>query len=277
MKELTKLRAPLLSKTKAEEMLLLLSGIPPNSSSSSSTQVGEYYRLSFGDDYNDEEGGRRNSNAPPLARDYLGETELGYAATTTTSEVGSKLGHGKYNYYYTTQSDWSDIAKGEDVLPTWCQQDPLVLSDGVSSSSADQCSLLGAECSLVVGAGGFQPPFGTVAQVPGVHEEEEDWCFIMANNSSGRGSNVKSPPPPQFRPPPPSFSPPPAASSTTAAAAAATAAVAATAAAPAAVVASSPLAQRRFSGNSNASGGGGGNVNKRPVERMEEDKITRYE
>ncbi len=85
-------------------------------------------------------------------------------------------------------------------------------------------------------------------------------CYKMASSNSSGFNKVKSPPP-AFRPPPP-FSPPPAAPSPVAGAAAA----------------SSPLAQRKLSAalNSSSNSGSSSNSNKRPVERLEGDKITRF-
>ena len=98
------------------------------------------------------------------------------------------------------------------------------------------------------------------AETPAVRGD----CYKMASSNSNSGggfSKVKSPPP-AFRPPPP-FSPPPAAPSPVAGAAAA----------------SSPLAQRKLSAalnNNSSNSGSSSSSNKRPVERLEGDKITRF-
>ncbi len=86
-------------------------------------------------------------------------------------------------------------------------------------------------------------------------------CYKMASSNNSGFNKVKSPPP-AFRPPPP-FSPPPAAPSPVAGAAAA----------------SSPLAQRKLSAalnNNSSNSGSSSSSNKRPVERLEGDKITRF-
>ena len=144
-----------------------------------------------------------------------------------------------------------------------CVGDEGVVSSGAGDLEEDKSPVYSSGFDFDVGL----RPFGKFNKSSRSREPAERGaetpvrgdCYKMASSNSGGGFNKVKSPPPAFRPPPP-FSPPPAAPSPVAGAAAA----------------SSPLAQRKLSAALNNNSSNSGSSNKRPVERLEGDKITRF-